>query len=205
MQDIYTYAMLVSIVSFAGATFFSPGPNNLMLLSSGLTFGYRRTLPHILGIVIGFPLMVIAVGLGVSTVFELFPQVDMVLKVVGISYLLWMAWQIANKEGNISSGNAKDKPFTLIQGALFQWVNPKAWIIAITATTSFTTQGEMLMVQIFIIAFIYFFVGVLSTNTWALGGLFLQRFISNPKSVRIFNILMAILIVLSVVPFVLGE
>ena len=203
MQEIYTTTMLLSIISFAVATAFSPGPNNLMLLSSGLTFGYRKTTPHILGIVVGFPVMVMAVGLGVESVFELFPKLYDILKVLGLGYLIWMAWQIANSSGSISNNETKKKkPFTFLQAALFQWLNPKAWIMAITATTSFSTSTGHLFIQIMIIAFVYLLVGIGSTSSWALGGLFLRRIISNERRVKVFNIIMAILIVLSVVPFI---
>ena len=194
--------MLLSIFLFAIATAFSPGPNNLMLLSSGLTFGYKKTIPHILGVMVGFPLMVIAVGLGVERVFELFPSLYDILKVFGLAYLLWMAWQIANFSGSMSKDDEKrQKPFSFIQAAVFQWLNPKAWIMAITATTSFITSSTHLFVQIMIIAFVYLLVGLGSTNAWALGGLFLQRVISNERHVRVFNVSIAVLIVLSVGPF----
>ena len=203
MQDIYTYTMILSIISFAVATVFTPGPNNLMLLSSGLTFGYKRTLSHILGIVVGFPVMVVSVGLGVGTLLKEYPMIYAVLKIVGILYLLWMAWHIANTTGSMTtSEQSTDKPFTFMQGALFQWVNPKAWIMAVTATSSFTTEESYIFIQVLIIAFIYFIAGMASTNTWALGGVFLQKLISNEKRVRVFNISMALLIVLSVLPFV---
>lgn len=201
MQDIYSLTMLFSILSFASATFFSPGPNNLMLLSSGLTFGYRRTVPHILGIVIGFPLMVVAVGLGVGTIFEIFPLAYTALKVIGTGYLIWMAWKIATNKGTLSAKEVTAKPFSLIQSALFQWVNPKAWIIATLAISSFTSADKPMFVQVFIIALMYFFVALFSTSLWALGGFFLKRFIANERWLGIFNISMAILILLSVLPF----
>jgi len=205
MQELYTFPLLISIVSFAVATFFSPGPNNLMLLSSGLTFGFRRTVGHIMGIVVGFPLMVIAVGLGVGGVFELYPLLYDGLKVVGMGYLLWMAWHIANTKGDLADKQSTaDRPFSFIQAALFQWVNPKAWIIAITATSTFTTKGEHLVAQIVVIATIYLLVALVTTITWTLGGELLKRFISSARSLKIFNVSMAILIVLSVLPFMFG-
>ena len=201
MLDIYSFTMLLSILSFSSATFFSPGPNNLMLLSSGLTFGYKQTIPHILGIVIGFPLMVVAVGLGVGTLFKLFPLAYTILKIIGTLYLLWMAWKIATSKGKLSSQSKTAKPFSFIQSALFQWVNPKAWIIAITAISSFTTPNKYVFIQVLIIAFIYFIVAIFSTNLWTLGGFFLKKFIRNEKYLTIFNISMAILILVSVLPF----
>jgi len=205
MQEIYTYTMLVSITSFAIATAFTPGPNNLMLLSSGLTFGYKRTLAHILGVAIGFPIMVLAVGLGVGTVLEHYPLVYKVLKVLGIGYLLWMAWHIANTQGSLNREEQQnDKPFTFIQAALFQWVNPKAWIMAMTAISTFTTQSAEVEYQVGVIAFIYLAVGVFSTHSWALGGVFLHKWLESEKAIRTFNRVMALLIVLSVVPFIQG-
>jgi len=128
--------MLLSIISFAFATAMSPGPNNFMLLSSGLTFGYKKTLAHIVGVMVGFLVMVVAVGLGMGTVFELYPLLYAILKVVGIAYLLWMAWKIATSSSAMSKNDEVKKPFTFLQAMLFQWVNPKAWIMVITAMGS---------------------------------------------------------------------
>lgn len=204
MQEIYSYTMLLSVTSFAIATAFTPGLNNLMLLSSGLTFGYKRTRAHILGIVIGFPVMVMAVGLGVGAVLEHYPFVYKVLKVLGISYLLWMAWHIANTQGSINTDkHQNDKPFNFIQAALFQWVNPKAWIMAVTATSSYTTQSTDILYQVGIIAFVYLVVGMLSSHTWALGGVLLHRWLESELAIRTFNRVMAVLLVVSVIPFML--
>ena len=202
MDMIYTYAMLISIVSFTLATVLTPGPNNIMMLSSGLTFGYKKTIPHMIGVAIGFPLMVIAVGLGIGVMFESFPIVYKVLKYIGISYLLWMAYKIATSNDSYENKTQNTKPFTFIQAALFQWLNPKAWIMAISSTTSFIVSNHNTTLQVLIIAFIYFLSGIISTNTWTLGGVFLNKFIKNRNSVKIFNITMALFIVLSVIPFI---
>ena len=202
MENLYTGTMFLSIISFAFATAMSPGPNNFMLLSSGLTFGYQKTMPHIMGVMVGFPIMVMAVGLGMGSVFELYPWLYNVLKVVGIAYLLWMAWKIATSNSTMSVDDEVKKPFTFVQAMLFQWVNPKAWVMVITAMGSFITSTQQAFLQVVIIALVYFCIGLLSTNFWALGGVYLQRFISNEKRVRVFNVLMALLIVFSVVPFV---
>ena len=202
MDQFYTITMIISITSFALASTMTPGPNNIMLLSSGLTFGYKRTIPHALGVNFGFLVMVICVGLGVGKLFEVFPLVYTVLKVVGISYLVWMAWHIANTKGSLKAENEKDKPFTFFQAALFQWVNPKAWMIAITSTAAFITDHKIAFIQVMIISCIYFFCAILSTNSWSLGGVMLKRSIQNERLVQIFNITMAILIVGSILPFV---
>jgi len=203
IQELYTSTMLLSIISFAFATAMTPGPNNFMLLSSGLTFGYKKTLAHIVGVMVGFPVMIVAVGLGMGTVFEMYPALYDILKVVGITYLLWMAWKIATSSSSMGSDDEVKKPFTLLQAMLFQWVNPKAWVMVITAMGSFITSQEHAFLQVLVIAFTYLCIGFLSTNFWALGGVYLQKFISNTKSVKMFNRVMAVLIVLSVLPFVL--
>ena len=197
--------MLLSIISFTFATAMTPGPNNFMLLSSGLTFGYKKTLAHILGVMVGFPVMIVAVGLGLGTVFEMYPELYDILKVVGIAYLLWMAWKIATSSSGMGSDDEVKKPFTLVQAMLFQWVNPKAWVMVITAMGSFITSREHAFLQVLLIAFTYLCVGFLSTNFWALGGVYLQKFISNENKVMMFNRVMAVLIVLSVLPFVLKD
>ena len=201
MTDFYSSTLIFSILSFVVATAFTPGPNNLMLLSSGLTFGYRRTVPLITGIMIGFPLMVVAVGLGIGELFKVFPMLYSILKVVGISYLLWMAWKISQTKGSLHTSETT-KPFTVLQSALFQWVNPKAWIMAITSTTSFISNEGNIQLQVLFIAFIYLLVGLFSTHSWALGGVLLQKFIQKERTLRIFNVSMALLMVFSVLPFI---
>ncbi len=202
MENFYTITMLISISTFTLSTVLSPGPNNIMLLSSGLTFGYKKTIPHILGVMLGFPLMVIIVGLGMGVIFEQYPIALKILKIVGILYLFWMAYKIATNSSTYSNDNSNSQPFTFIQSAGFQWVNPKAWIMAITSVSVFVIDGNSSFIQVFVIAFIYMLSGVISTNTWALGGVFLKSIIKNEKSIKIFNIIMAVLLVASVLPLV---
>ena len=203
MNNTYTLTMLLSILSFTLATVMTPGPNNIMLLSSGLTYGYKKSIPHILGVIIGFSVMVAAVGLGIGIVFDIFPIMFKILKIIGIAYLLWMAYKIANSSDSFEAKvNNTKKPFTFIQAALFQWVNPKAWVMAITAISLFTIANDDILFQVFVLAGIYLLSGILSANIWTLGGVFLNKFIKNKKSIKVFNISMAFLIVFSVIPFV---
>jgi len=146
--------------------------------------------------------MVICVGLGLGKLFEVFPFIYVALKVVGIGYLFWMAWHIANTKGSLDTDNTKDKPFTFLQAALFQWINPKAWVMAVTSTAAFITDHQIAYVQVIIISSIYFFCAILSTNSWALGGVMLRLLIKKERFVQIFNITMAILIVGSMMPFI---
>jgi len=205
MSQFYTLTMILSIFFFALASTITPGPNNIMLLSSGLTFGYKRTIPHALGIIFGFPLMVICVGTGIGKLFDVVPFSHTILKIVGICYLFWMAWHIANSKGSPDAGNKTDKPFTFFQAAFFQWINPKAWIMAATSTTAFITDHQIAFIQVMIISVIYFFCAVFSTNSWALGGVILKKIIRNERAVQIFNIIMAILIIGSIIPFIFEQ
>jgi len=204
MEEFYTVAMLLSIATFTLSTVMTPGPNNIMLLSSGLTFGYKKTLPHMFGVMFGFAFMVVLVGLGMGVLFEKFPSLFSVLKTIGIIYLFWMAYKIANNDdGYEVDKDNQSNPFTFFQAAAFQWVNPKAWIMAITAISVFVISNENSLFQVLTIAFIYLLSGVISTNSWALGGVMLKKVIKDKKSVKIFNITMAILLIGSVVPFIL--
>jgi len=201
MQDFYTIAMILSIATFTMSTVMSPGPNNIMLLSSGLTFGYKKTIPHMFGIILGFPLMVLIIGLGLGALFEQFPFVLNTLKIVGILYLFWMAFKIARNTSSYEvDENSQSKSFTFMQSALFQWVNPKAWIMAITAISVFVSSNENSIIQVLVIAFIYFLSLCISSNTWAFGGILLKKFIKDSKSVQKINIVMALLLVGSVLP-----
>lgn len=204
MENFYTLAIILSIATFTLSTAITPGPNNIMLLSSGLTFGFKRTVPHMLGIVLGFPFMVLLVGLGLGIVFESFPIVFKILKIVGILYLFWMAYKIASNHSSFDINESEEsKPFTFFQSATFQWVNPKAWIMAITAISIFVTAKDDNFMQVFIISFIYMLSGVISTSTWTAGGVLLKRFIKSSKSIKIFNITMAVLLIASVLPIIL--
>ncbi len=200
---VYSPHLLLPIISFTLVTVLTPGPNNIMLLSSGLTFGYRKTLSHMLGVALGFTLMVICIGFGIGTIFKTFPIVFTILKVLGISYLFWMAWHIANTKGIYETKtNSKNKPLTFIQAATFQWANTKAWIVAITAITSFVTSTKYAFAQVLIIAFIYLISAIIACNFWTLGGIYLKKIIKNEQHLRIFNITMAILLIASILPFV---
>jgi threonine/homoserine/homoserine lactone efflux protein len=195
--------MLVPIISFTLVTVLTPGPNNIMLLSSGLTFGYKRSIAHMSGIVLGFTLMVVCIGLGIGTIFKTFPVVFTILKILGISYLFWMAWHIANTKGIYETKTStRNKPFTFIQAATFQWANTKAWIVAITAITSFVTSSKYAFIQVLIIAFIYLLSAIIACNFWTLGGIYLKKIIKNERHLKIFNVTMAILLIASVLPFI---
>ncbi len=202
MEQIFSITVLISFILFTFVACMSPGPNNLMLLSSGLTFGYKRTLPHALGIIVGYPIMFLIVGLGLGKIFEQNPMVLEIMKYIGISYLCWMAWQIANAKGSLHSNDTEAKPFTFWQAVLFQWVNPKAWIMAITSLATFLTTSNELLFQILLMSIITVLIGIITTHSWSLGGVFLKRIIHSNENVQIFNKIVAVVLVSSVVPFI---
>jgi threonine/homoserine/homoserine lactone efflux protein len=195
--------LALAFLPFAVASSFTPGPNNLMLAASGANFGIRRTVPHILGVVCGFPLLVLAVGLGLGTVFERYPAVHTTLKLVGAAFLVYLAWRIATTSPGAAEG-PPGRPFTFMEAALFQWVNPKAWVFAIGAIATFTTVGGPAAREISVILAICAVVAVGSTLTWTVFGVGLSRILrESPRMHRAFNVTMAVILVLSVVPMVI--
>jgi len=185
---------------FSIATSMTPGPNNIMLLSSGLTYGYKRTIPHVLGVVIGFPVMTIFVGLGLGEFFKLYPIAFSILKTLGILYLLWLAWKIAKSKATFKENDSNSQPLKFIPIVLFQWINPKNWIKIITAMSVYVTSVEHATMQIVIITLIFLITVIISANSWALGGIVLKKFIKSDAGIKKFNIIMAILLVLSIIP-----
>ena len=192
-----SYELFVAFVVFAVVTLFTPGPNNVMLMASGLNFGFRRTLPHVAGVDLGFGFMVLVVGIGLGAIFTAVPMLYTVLKFVAAAYLLYLAWKIATA-GTIHE-DAGARPFTFLQAAAFQWVNPKGWIMAIGAVATYAAIAAfpfntILMVVVFIVF------GLASSLTWLLFGTGLRRIVTNPRSVRVFNFAMAGLLVVSLIP-----
>ena len=131
-----SHELAAAFIVFAVATLFTPGPNNIMLMASGLNFGLSRTVPHGFGVPLGFGFMVLVVGFGLGAFFAAFPIAYQVLKYVGAAYLLYLAWRIATAAG-VHNENARARPFTFFQAAAFQWVNAKAWVMAIGAVTAY--------------------------------------------------------------------
>lgn len=172
-----------------------------MLMSSGVNFGIRRSMPLLLGVCIGFPAMFVAIGLGLGAVFQRYPQVHTVISVVGITYLLYLAWRIAR------SGRPEQvrdiKPLTFVQAAAFQWVNPKAWVMATGAIAAFTTSAGNMNQQVLNMTLIFITAAVPSALTWLLFGVGLQKLLADPLWLRRFNYLMAALLVLSMLPVIL--
>ena len=190
--------MLLALSSFCLVSSITPGPNNMMLLSSGATFGLRRTVPHIIGISAGCALMVLVVGWSLSGVAQHMPTFYSALHVASTAYLLWLAWRIATSAGPDESKTA-GKPFGVLTAAAFQWVNPKAWAMVLGAVSNFARPDRMFS-DVLLIAGVLMVVGLPCITLWAGCGSMLQTVLRNPKSLRAFNWSMAALLVLSLVP-----
>jgi len=192
-------SQLLPMFLFALAGALTPGPNNMISAGSGAAFGFRRTLPQIWGVTVGFAIMVVAIGMGLGTLFLAIPYMHQTLKIVGSLYLLYLAWKIANA-GGPGGGTAVERPMTLLQSALFQWVNPKAWTIALSIVPAFTTVGgEHLFAEVAMIALVSGVVTFPSLCLWAGFGALLARLLSTPRQQRLVNYAMAALVALSVV------
>ena len=194
--------LYLAIFLFGLSAGITPGPNNIMLMASGMNFGIKKSIPHISGVCIGFPVMVILIGLGFSIVFEQYPVLHEVIKVLGLVYLLFLSWLIASASPDKLEGK-KSKPFSFIQAALFQWVNPKAWVIATSSISAYTTLAADIYWQVLLIAAIFFFAAVISSSTWLVFGRGIKKILQSPKQQRLFNISMALVLVASVVPVLL--
>ncbi len=194
-----TAELLIAFVAFAFVTSVTPGPNNMMLLASGVNFGLRRSLPHMFGISLGFMLLVASVGLGLGQLFEQVPLLHNVLRYLGAAYLLYLAWKIARSGAPQHGEQPVGKPFTFLQAAAFQWVNPKAWIMAIGAITTYTPQ-ENFVVNVLLIAALFALVNCPSVGLWTVAGSLLRNWLSNARALRVFNIGMALLLVASLYP-----
>lgn len=203
------HELLIGLVVFSFVSSITPGPNNLMLMASGTNFGFKRTIPHMLGIGIGCIVMILIVGLGLARIFDAFPASYTVMKFMSVGYLVFLAWKIAtaaspvpNSEKSDNGGSRPDKPagkpFTFLQAALFQWVNPKAWAMALTVISVYApgqTFGAVALAT-----GVFYVINLPCISTWALLGEQLKRVLTNPRRLRVFNIIMAVLLLASMWP-----
>lgn len=194
----------LAILIFAISSTVTPGPNNIMIMTSGLNFGIKRSMPHLMGICLGFPLMVAAVGLGFGTLFEKFPILHEAIKILGVAYLLYLSWLVASAAPSNLEGSKESNPLTFMQAALFQWINPKAWVMATGAVAAYTSQDTEMFVQVMAISLSFFAAGFPCVGIWLIFGSGLKRFLDKAIYQRLFNVSMALLLVVSVLP-VLNE
>ena len=191
--------LLFAFVVFAIVMFITPGPNNIMVLSSGLTYGFRRTVPHIAGITVGFAFMVAAVGLGFGTIFVAYPVLQTILKYLGAAYLVYLAVAIATS-GPPKPGEADARgPMTFWGAAMFQWVNVKGWVMVIGTITAYAAIARFPL-NVAIQTVLCLPLGAASTSVWTLFGSALRPVLTSERAVRAFNIVMALLLLASLYP-----
>lgn len=190
--------ILIALVGFSLVSSITPGPNNLMLLASGTNYGFARSFPHMLGISLGFGFLLLCIGFGLGELLERAPMLYTILKFAGGGYLFYLAWKIANS-GPVSTKDSKEKPFTFLQAAAFQWVNPKAWVMAVSSMSLYTDPSSYTF-SVLMVAGVFSFVNLPSIAIWCGMGLGLRQFLSDPKRLRVFNVTMAILLVASLWP-----
>lgn len=189
--------LLIGLISFAFVTSITPGPNNLMLMASGANFGFRRSLWHMLGVNLGFAGLALMAGLGLAGLIAAVPVSKTVLKIAATVYMVWLAWKIAHAAAP-AAGKAVGRPMTLLQAAAFQWVNPKAWAMALGAISAYAAEGGL--VSILMVVLVFALVNLPCIAVWVLGGEAVRLVLTNPARLRAFNWTMAVLLVLSLYP-----
>ncbi|ABK12486.1 MULTISPECIES: LysE family translocator [Burkholderia] len=199
-MEFLTLSALPAGMLFALVTSITPGPNNTMLLASGVNFGFRRTMPHLFGISIGVAILMLCVGFGLGEAFKRLLLLYTILEAASVAYLLYLAWRIGTS-GEVKAHGAKPRPMTFIEAAAFQWVNPKAWMMVLTAATTIRLSADYGMNAAWM-SVVFILIGFPCICLWAAFGLGLRRFLSNPRALRLFNVTMAVLLILSLYPLV---
>ena len=194
-----SYDAFLALVVYAFVTSITPGPNNFMLLASGVNFGFFRTIPHMLGISAGFLSLLLGVGFGLGAVLTAFPALHLVLKIAGGAYLLYLAWRIAMSRSLGKAGDTKARPMTFLEAAAFQWVNPKAWVMAVTAMAVYTNP-EAAFLSVILIGSAFTLVNLPSVSVWAGFGTALRGFLADPVRLKWFNIGMGLLLAATLWP-----
>lgn len=193
-------SLIVSMAAFALASSITPGPVNIVALSSGAQFGFRASLRHVAGATLGFVLLLVLMGLGLHEVLLLWPSLTRVVQLSGVAFLLYMAFKLAVDDGQLNT-DRKGRAPSMFYGALMQWLNPKAWLACVAGMGAFAANGEASLIWKF--AAVYLVVCYVSVGCWAYAGTFLRHYLSNPKGMRLFNRLMALLLAASAVYLVL--
>jgi threonine/homoserine/homoserine lactone efflux protein len=198
-----TPQLFAALALFAFVSSITPGPNNTMLMASGANFGFRASMPHLAGVAIGFAVMIAGVGLGLGRVFTAFPRLHDILAVVGGTYMVWLAWKIATAKGIGGGPGASGRPQTFWQAAAFQWVNPKAWAMSLGAVTTYAPQDHYNL-NVVLVSLTFFAVNAPCVATWTGFGVGLRRVLDRPAVLRGFNVTMALLLLASLAPLLLG-
>jgi threonine/homoserine/homoserine lactone efflux protein len=193
-----TITTLAALVTFCLATSITPGPNNTLLLASGVNFGFVRTVPHLFGVALGFAAMLLAIGMGLGNVFRSHPALYAVLQVYATGYILWLAWRIGSS-GTLSEIRSAPRPMNFLEAASFQWINPKGWASGLGALATYVSPDAFLN-DVLIVAGVFAAVMLPCIAIWAAFGVLLRRFLSRRSILRAFNIVMALLLVVSLFP-----
>jgi threonine/homoserine/homoserine lactone efflux protein len=196
--------LLAAFAVFAVVTLFTPGPNNLMLMASGLNFGPRAALPHLFGVAGGFAAMVLIIGIGLGAVFAAYPALYPIIKYAGVVYLVYLAYVIATAVPHEEGATSRGRPITFLQAVAFQWVNPKGWVMAVGAAATYAGIARFPLNMV-IMAAIFGVFGLASSLTWVMFGSGLRRLLRTPRALRAFNIAMGILLVVSVLPVLVED
>ena len=194
-----TVDLYAALFVFAVIMAFTPGPNNTILMASGMVHGFRRTLPVVAGVALGFPFLALCIGLGLGQLLEAVPGFHALLKYGGAAYLIWLAWKIASEKPSENDSASADKPLNFMQAMGFQWINPKAWIMAITALSNYTLPGHYQAGLISVVG-TFLFTGITSASTWAGFGAGIKALLNDPRWFRLINIGMAVLLLASLAP-----
>lgn len=198
---IASWDALLALAVFALVTSITPGPSNLMLLASGANFGFLPTIPQVLGITLGFTSLLLGVGLGLGALLSALPSMHSGLKVAGGAYLLYLAWRIASSGATGADGNIGGRPLTFGESAAFQWINPKAWVVALATMAVYTNPDAPLM-SIVLICVVFAFVNLPTVSVWAAFGVALRGFLADPVRARRFNLAMAALLAATLWPMI---
>ena len=193
-----TLDLALALSVYAFVTSITPGPNNTMLLAAGANFGFRASIPHMLGVNLGFGLMLLAVGFGIGSLFTAFPLMHDVLRYGGAAYLVYLAWKIATASGPDSAGNSA-KPISFLQATAFQWVNPKAWIMAIGAMATYVPAANVFL-GVLAVTLVFTLINAPCIVAWTAMGTGLRRVMGNPLHLRILNVSLALLLLASLYP-----
>ncbi|SHN15805.1 Threonine/homoserine/homoserine lactone efflux protein [Duganella sacchari] len=191
--------LILPLCTFAAVSSITPGPNNTMILASGLNYGFARTLPHLFGICCGLAFLIVVSGLGLQAVFAQLPVLQIVLKYAGACYMLWLAWKLAHAKPMTGAQSGPSKPMSFFGAAAFQWINPKAWVMALSALTTYLPPGFKAM-DVATLVGVFFVIGMVCVGSWAMFGVAMRSVLQDARSVRIFNLVMALLLVASLYP-----
>ena len=191
-----------ALLAFTFVAGITPGPNNLMLMTSGVKFGFGGALRHLTGVILGFALMVVLIGFGLDAVFERFPKFMPVMRILGSAYMLWLALKIA-LAGPVGEVEGGGRPIGFLAAAAFQWVNPKAWVMALSALSTYAGVADNYIRSVLLIALLCAAITIPCSGAWVLFGSSLRRLLSNPRMVRPFNLVMAALLLASIAPILI--